>query len=64
MMEAKEMRDLSDEDLSQTLQENLEELYNLRFQKASERIENPGRMKEIKRNVARIKTVVRERSKV
>ena len=46
-----------------SVQENLEELYNLRFQKAAERIENPGRMRGISRNIARIKTVFRERSK-
>lgn len=60
-MKAKEMRSFSNEDLSQVLQENLEELYNFRFQKAAERIENPGRMREIRRDIARINTVVRER---
>ena len=62
-MNAKEMRGLSDPELSQALQDNLEELYNLRFQKAAERIENPGRMRAARRNIARIKTVTRQRSK-
>lgn len=62
-MNAKEMRGLSDQELTQTLQDNLEELYNFRFQKAAERIENPGRVRSVRRNIARIKTVTRERSK-
>ncbi len=61
-MNAKEMRGLSDQELTQALQDNLEELYNFRFQKAAERIENPGRVCAVRRNVARIKTVTRERS--
>jgi len=61
-MDAKEMRGLSDQELTQALQDNMEELYNFRFQKAAERIENPGRVKAVRRNIARIKTVARERS--
>lgn len=56
-----EFRSLSDVELDQALQDNMEELYNMRFQKAAERIENPGRMKEIRRDIARIKTISRER---
>lgn len=62
-MGPKEMRNLSDAELSQALQDDLEELYNLRFQKAAERIENPGRMRSIRRNIARIKTIARQRSR-
>ena len=62
-MNANEMRSLSEAELSQALQDNLEELYNLRFQKAAERIENPGRMRAIRRNIARIKTVSRQQRK-
>lgn len=62
-MKAKEMRGLSEVELSQQLQDDLEELYNLRFQKAAERIENPGRLRAIRRNIARIRTIARERSK-
>ncbi len=62
-MNAKEMRGLSDQELTQTLQDNLEELYNFRFQKAAERIENPGRVRSVRKNIARIKTVAQERSK-
>ena len=61
-MNAKEMRGLSDQELTQTLQDSMEELYNFRFQKAAERIENPGRVRAVRRNIARVKTVVRERS--
>ena len=61
-MNAKEMRSLSEQELTQALQDNLEELYNFRFQKAAERIENPGRVRAVRRNIARIKTVAQERS--
>ena len=61
-MNTNEMRSLSEAELSQTLQDNLEELYNLRFQKAAERIENPGRIRAIRRNIARVRTVARQRS--
>ena len=61
-MNAKEMRGLSDQELTQTLQDSMEELYNFRFQKAAERIENPGRVHTVRKDIARIKTVVRERS--
>lgn len=60
-MKSNEVRSLSDAELDQTLQDSLEELYNLRFQKAAERIENPGRIKEVRKTIARIKTIVRER---
>ena len=62
-MKANEMRSMAEAELSQALQDNLEELYNMRFQKAAERIENPGRIRAIRRNIARIKTVSRQRSK-
>ena len=62
-MNAKELRGLSEAELAQALQDDLEELYNLRFQKAAERIENPGRMRAIRKNIARAKTIAQERSK-
>ncbi len=61
-MNAKEMSGLSDAELSQVLQDGLEELNNLRFQKAAERIENPGRIRAVRRNIARVRTVARQRS--
>lgn len=61
-MKASEVRPMSESELSQALEDNVEELYNLRFQKAAEKIENPGRMREIRKDIARIKTIVRERS--
>lgn len=63
-MKTKELRSLPEGELAQVLADNLEELYNLRFQKATDRIENPGRIKQIKKNVAQIRTVMRERSMV
>ncbi len=61
-MNAEEMLGLSDAELSQALKDDLEELYNLRFQKAAERIENPGRIHAIRRNIARVRTVMQQRS--
>ncbi len=62
-MNTKELIELSDAELTQALQDDLEELYNLRFQKAAERIENPGRMRAVRRNIARIRTIARQRRK-
>ena len=61
-MNAKEMRGLSEAELSQALQDDMEELYNLRFQKAAEQMENPGRMRAVRRNIARARTIAQQRS--
>jgi large subunit ribosomal protein L29 len=60
-MKTKELRSASELELEQALTDSMEELYNLRFQQATDRIENPGRMKQIRKDIARIKTVMRER---
>ena len=41
-----------------------EELFNLRFQQATGQLENPARMKDIKKTIARIKTIITERASV
>ena len=56
-----EIRDLSVEEINQRLAETKEELFNLRFQNATGQLDNYKRLRELKRDVARIKTVLRAR---
>ena len=60
-MKVKEFRDLSPEELDQKLASLKEELFNLRFQLATNQLENPNKIGEVKRNIARVKTVIREK---
>ena len=61
MSTAAELRELPVEELAQTLAENKEELFNLRFQNVTGQLDNPQRLKQVKREIARILTVMRER---
>jgi large subunit ribosomal protein L29 len=54
-------RDLSDEELGQRVKELTEELFNLRFQLSMGVAKNPARVAEAKRDLARAKTILRER---
>ena len=56
-----ELRELSDDELRQNLTESKEELFNLRFQIVTGQLDNPRRIKQVKREIARILTVMRER---
>jgi len=56
-MKAAELRDLSDEELRGKLRELQEELFNLRFQLATGQIENVGRIRMVRRDIARLKTI-------
>ena len=60
-MNIKEIRDKSNTELVQEIASLKEELFNLRFQQATGQLENPSRMKEIRKTIARIKTVITER---
>ncbi len=62
MSTAAELRELADDELVERLDENREELFNLRFQAVSNQLDNPRRIGEVKREIARILTVQRERS--
>ena len=62
MEKMKEIRELSDADLNKEIENLKEELFNLRFQQATGVLENPARMKEIRKTIARIKTVLQERA--
>ena len=59
-MKAAEIRNLSVDELNAKLADLKAELFNLRFQHAINQLENPQRMKAVKRDIARIKTVLRE----
>jgi large subunit ribosomal protein L29 len=56
-----ELRDLSVDEINQKMTETKEELFNLRFQNATGQLDNYKRLRELKRDVARIKTILRER---
>jgi large subunit ribosomal protein L29 len=60
-MQAAELRDLADGELSAKLRELQEELFNLRFQLATGQIENVGRIRTVRRDIARVRTVLRQR---
>lgn len=61
-MNVKEIRDMSNEELSKEIVSLKEELYNLRFAQATGSLENPARLRDIKKTIARIKTVQTERA--
>ena len=60
-MKSNELRELSDENLKAKIAEYKEELFNLRFSQATGSLEKPHRIKELRKAVARIKTILRER---
>lgn len=60
-MKIKEIRELSDTELNQKLKDFKEELFNLRFQHATGQLDNPMRIRMVRKTIARIKTVLRER---
>lgn len=60
-MKAKNLRDLTQEELNNKIVELKEELFNLRFQLATGQLENPMRLREVRKTIARTHTVLRER---
>lgn len=60
-MKVKDIRDLSNAELQQKLDGMKDELFNLRFQLATGQLENPMRIREVRKTIAQIKTIVRER---
>ena len=58
---AHELDEMNDVDLESRLREAKEELFNLRFQAATGQLESHGRLRTVKKDIARIYTVVRER---
>ena len=61
-MKATELKELTVEELNGKLKDLKEELFNLRFQHAINQLENPHRIVEVKRDIARVMTVLREKN--
>ncbi len=60
-MKAKEMKELTTQELEEKIRDFKEELFNLRFQLATGQLENPMRIREVRKSIARAKTIVRAR---
>ena len=60
-MKVKEIVNLSDEELNKKLQELKTELFNLRFRHASGQLENPMSINLVKKDIARVNTIIRQR---
>ncbi|MCO8194597.1 MULTISPECIES: 50S ribosomal protein L29 [Anaerofustis] len=60
-MKAQDIRNMSEQELNNQLISLKEELFNLRFQHATGQLDNPLKIKEVKKDYARVKTVLRER---
>jgi large subunit ribosomal protein L29 len=61
-MKAADLRELTGEELQAKLKELEEEVFNLKFQVASQQLENTARLKDSRRDIARLKTVLREKA--
>jgi len=61
MMKAADVRQKSDDELTEQLIDLRKEAFNLRFQRASGQLENTGRVREVRRDIARIKTILNQR---
>ncbi len=63
-MKAQELRAMSREELSQKLNELYQELFNLRFQMVTRQLSNTSRVRQVRRDIARAKTILRELTQV
>lgn len=61
VMRANEIRNISTTDLEKMINDHKTELFNLRFQLATGQVENTARIRQIKKEIARMKTIIRER---
>lgn len=61
MISAKDLRAMTDAELNQKLREAYQELFNLRFRHAAKQLDNTSRIRIVRRDIARIRTVLRER---
>ena len=64
MMKAKELKNLSVEELTRKLDELKKDLFMLRMQHATNQLDNPMRLNAVKKDIARIKTIIREKTNV
>lgn len=63
-MKASEIRSMSNADLGKQLDDSYQELFNLRFQRVAGQVTNTARFGDVRKQIARIKTVLRERELV
>jgi large subunit ribosomal protein L29 len=61
MTKASELREMSDDQLTYSLREAEQELFRLRFQAATEKLDAPSNLQKLRREIARIKTILRQR---
>ena len=60
-MDTSELRSMTSAELGNTLDDSYQELFNLRFQKSTGKLTNTARLGEVRQQIARIKTILRER---
>ena len=60
-MELNKMRNMTEVELTAELEKMKKELFNLRFQHVTGQLENPVKMRELKKDIARVKTILREK---
>lgn len=61
-MKATELREMTSEDLAKKLKELKEELFNLRFQHAINQLDNPHKIEDVRRDIARVMTIINEKN--
>lgn len=61
LVKANKLRELTDDELNKKVLDYKEELFNLRFQLATGQLDNPMRIRDVRKNIARCKTVLRQR---
>lgn len=63
-MRARDIRELTDDELIHRHEETMQELFNLRMQKSYGQLENPARLRILRRELARLVTIVKQRNEV
>lgn len=63
-MKANDLREMTEEELQQRCRETQQELFNLKLQQTTGQLEKPSRINQLRKDVARIKTILHERGKV
>ena len=64
MMKAKELKNLSVEELTKKLEELKKDLFMLRMQHATNQLDNPMQLASVKKDIARVKTIIREKTSI
>ena len=64
MMKAKELKNLSVEELTKKLEELKKDLFMLRMQHATNQLDNPMQLATVKKDIARVKTIIREKTNI